>query len=246
MNHLEITDLHLRIGDKRILSVEHARFQCGQIYGIVGPSGSGKSTFLKLLNLLEKPTTGRLHFWGTELDLTAVSQASSLVIQRQMALVAQKPVMFQTTVYANVAMGLRFRRCDKATVHSRVMQALERVGMLEAAKQQASTLSGGEAQRIALARAIVLEPKLLLLDEPTASLDPQNVAIFEQVMRAIHQQGTTAIVIVTHNLPQARRLADECLFLHKGELVEMADTHTFFTAPVHAELADFLSGRMIY
>jgi tungstate transport system ATP-binding protein len=246
MPQLHLKHLHVAIEKKSILTVEQMSLACGKIYGIVGPSGSGKSTLLRVVNLLQKPLTGTMNYWGEEVDLTSLSHAKALAIQRQMAFVAQQPVMFHTSVFDNVAMGLRYRKLDRKTIRERVSEALQLVDLADRIHQQAATLSGGEAQRVALARAIVLNPRLLLLDEPTASLDPANVSIFEQVIKGIHQQRGTTIMIVTHNLPQAKRLADHCLFVHKGRIVESADTSTFFDQPQSQELADFISGRMIY
>ncbi|NGQ95877.1 ATP-binding cassette domain-containing protein [Brevibacillus sp. SYP-B805] len=245
MTGLRIHHLLVSAGNREILRIEQAAFATGRIHAVVGPSGAGKSTLLRAINLLERPVTGHLYFWEHELSLAAHSAAQALAIQRQMVLVAQQPVMFQATVFDNVALGLRYRKIDKQTIAAKVTRALERVELASIAKQQATTLSGGEAQRVALARAIVLEPRLLLLDEPTASLDPYNVTIIEQVIRSLNREQGTTVIMVTHNLAQARRLADACLFLHKGQLVEMSDADTFFRSPRSAELQDFLSGRMI-
>lgn len=243
---LELRNIVVKPEKRCILSIDEIRFPAGSICGIVGPSGSGKSTFLKVINLLIKPSRGTMHFFGTDLDLPSLTYKRGLPMQRQMALVAQKPVMFQTTVFENAAMGLRFRRLRQAEIEGKVEKALALVGLDRYAGQQATTLSGGEAQRIALARALVLEPRLLLLDEPTANLDPSNVAIFENVIRTIHQETGTIFLIVTHHLMQAKRLADHCLFFYQGNLMESADTQTFFSRPKSKELQSFISGEMIY
>ncbi|MFM1651822.1 phosphate ABC transporter ATP-binding protein [Brevibacillus sp. B_LB10_24] len=246
MEQLYLKHLNVVMEKKSILIVEQISLSCGKIYGIVGPSGSGKSTLLRVVNLLQKPHAGTMNYWGEEVDLASLPHAKALAIQRQMAFVAQQPVMFHTSVFDNVAMGLRYRKLDRKTIRQRVSEALELVDLGDRIHQQAATLSGGEAQRAALARAIVLKPRLLLLDEPTASLDPANVSIFEQVIKGIHRQTGMTIMIVTHNLPQAKRLADHCLFVHKGRIVESADTSDFFAQPKSQELEDFISGRMIY
>jgi len=246
MPDLQLQDILVKPGKREILRLEQLTLKESEIYAIVGPSGSGKSTFLKVINLLVKPVQGKMHFFGQELSLPHLSGSSRLMVQREMAFVAQKPVMFQTTVFENVAMGLRYRGIDRPTIQKRVDEALEQVGLLESAGQAAHTLSGGEAQRVALARALVLQPKLLLLDEPTSNLDPKNVSIFEQVTRNIHQTFQTTILIVTHHLHQARRLASHCLFIHEGKLVEMADTDSFFQTPKAEDLKAFLSGQMVY
>lgn len=246
MNQLTVKNVSIVHEQRSLLTIEEALFRKGKMYGLVGPSGAGKSTFLRVLNFLQRPNTGVANYWGEEVNLTALSPIRSLPLQRLMAYVAQKPVMFQCSVFDNVALGLRFRRMDKKNIRERVMDALELVGLRDYADQLAITLSGGEAQRIALARAIVLQPRLLLLDEPTANLDPGNVVIFEQVLKSIHEQGNSTILIVTHNLAQAKRLTEECLFVYKGRIEEWNDTPAFFSSPRSRELADFLSGRMIY
>lgn len=245
MNRLKLKDLEVSYEGRTILQVEQAIFERGRIYGIVGPSGAGKSTLLRVMNLLEKPTRGSMQLFGTDVELPSLTYRKGVPIQRKMAFVAQRPSMFQATVFDNVALGLRYRNLDKSTVQKRVEHALGLVELSPLARQRAQTLSGGEAQRIALARALACEPELLLLDEPTASLDPYNISIFERVIQQVNHQQHTTILMITHNLPQAKRLADACLFLHKGRLVELADTHTFFHHPASAELQDFVSGRMI-
>lgn len=245
MNRLELHQLEVTFGGRVVLQVEEAVFERGKIYGIVGPSGAGKSTLLRVMNLLEKPARGSMHLFGSRVDLPTLSYRHSVPIQRQMAFVAQKPSMFQASVFDNVALGLRYRKLDRKQIRSRVEEALELVELSHLHSQQAQTLSGGEAQRIALARALACEPKLLLLDEPTASLDPYNISIFERVIQKYNRDGRTTTLMITHNLPQAKRLADACLFLHKGRIVEQADTETFFQRPVSGELQDFVFGRMI-
>lgn len=245
MNRLEMHNLEVAYGERVVLQVEQAIFERGRIYGIVGPSGAGKSTLLRVMNLLEKPASGHMHLFGSNVDLPTLTYRKSVPIQRQMAFVAQKPSMFQSTVFDNVALGLRYRKMDRARIKSRVEEALELVELSHLRAQHAQTLSGGEAQRIALARALVCEPDLLLLDEPTASLDPYNISIFERAIQAVHREKHTTTLMITHNLPQAKRLAQACLFLHKGRIVERADTDTFFHRPASEELQDFVFGRMI-
>ncbi len=245
MNRLELHDLEVTFGGRTVLQVEQAVFERGRIYGIVGPSGAGKSTLLRAINLLEKPARGRMDLFGSMVDLSTLSYRQGVPIQRQMAFVAQKPSMFHATVFDNVALGLRYRKLDRNQISMRVEAALEQVELTHLRSQQAQTLSGGEAQRIALARALVCEPDLLLLDEPTASLDPYNITIFERVIQMFNRDSRTTTLMITHNLPQAKRLADACLFLHKGRIVEQADTDRFFQRPVSEELQDFVFGRMI-
>jgi tungstate transport system ATP-binding protein len=246
MNALVIENLTVTSAGRNLLSIPAASYNEGTIYGIVGPSGAGKSTFLRVLNFLERPHSGNLSFMGQKVDLNTISHSKSLPLQRQMAFVAQKPVMFQTTVFENVAMGLAFRGVPQGKRVEQVMKALELVGLGSLAERKATSLSGGEAQRIALARALVLEPKLLLLDEPTSNLDPTNVSIIEQVITRIHKEHSMIVLMVTHHLQQARRLADQCMFLYQGQIVEQNDTEAFFESPRSETLQDFISGKMVY
>lgn len=245
MDRVEVRNLEVTYGNRTVLAVDRIAFERGGFYGIVGPSGAGKSTLLRVMNLLEKPVSGHLHLFGKEVDLTSLSYAQGLPLQRQMGFVAQKPSMFQASVFDNVALGLRYRKKSQTQIQALVEEALELVELSHVCDQRANTLSGGEAQRIALARTLVYEPSLLLLDEPTASLDPYNISIFERVIQTIHRQKQTTILMITHNLPQARRLAQTCLFVNNGRIVERSDTEAFFHRPRCTELADFISGRMI-
>ncbi|GIO04654.1 phosphate import ATP-binding protein PstB [Brevibacillus reuszeri] len=245
MNRLELQNVTVTYDERTILDVDHISFERGKMYGIVGPSGAGKSTLLRVINLLEKPRRGSMGFFGTQVELASLTHAKGLSIQRQMGYVAQKPSMFHASVFDNVALGLRYRKLDRSQIQALVHEALQYVELSHLANQRANTLSGGEAQRTALARALVYEPALLLLDEPTASLDPSNIKIFERVIQLINQKKKTTILMITHNLPQARRLAEVCLFLFHGRIVEYSETDTFFSRPACHELQDFVSGRMI-
>jgi tungstate transport system ATP-binding protein len=161
--------------------------------------------------------------------------------------VFQRPVLLQRTVEANVAYGLRLRGGQGAKeAAKRVTQSLQEVGLAELARAPARTLSGGEAQRVALARAMVLAPDALLLDEPTANLDPYNVALIEQIVRRLNQEHGTTIVLVTHNVFQAHRLATRVALLLEGRIVEAADAKSFFERPQDPRTAAFVRGDMVY
>jgi tungstate transport system ATP-binding protein len=203
---------------------------------IVGPSGSGKSTLLRLLQFLEQPTLGSITFDGRSID-----HQPSLETRRRVATVFQRPMLLDRSVRENVAFGLRIRRARE--IDRLVEQALDRVGLLSYARAKARTLSGGEAQRVALARAIVLQPEALLLDEPTANLDPYNVGLIENLIRD-HDRMT--IVLVTHNIFQAKRLADRVGLLLNGKLIELASTDQFFNAPIDPRTRSFINGEMVY
>jgi tungstate transport system ATP-binding protein len=226
-------------GGRSVLALDALLVEEGESLALLGPSGAGKSTLLRLLNFLEPPDTGRIIYRSSILN-SALPPPLSL--RREVTTVFQRPILLDTTVRGNVAYGLRLRdqRDDQA-----VDAVLNRVGLAHMANVRAHTLSGGEAQRVALARAIVLKPRVLLLDEPTANLDPYNVSLIEAIVRELHQRGTT-IVIVTHNIFQARRLADRAALLLDGRLVEIGTVQQIFAAPRHPRTAAFISGEMVY
>jgi tungstate transport system ATP-binding protein len=245
-NAFELNKIKVTVSGKTILSIPHLLIPSSLKLALIGPSGAGKSTLLRMLNLLQPPATGELHFYNESIVPQSLSMKKKLRIQRQMAFVFQKPVMFDTSVFNNVAIGLKFRGWDKLDISKRVMWALERVGLEDCKDRHAHTLSGGEAQRIALARSIATQPKVLLLDEATANLDPTNVHIFEKVIDRLHQETNMTVLMVTHNLAQAQRIANTSIFICHGEVLEVAQTESFFNQPKNPKLQDFLEGRMIY
>ena len=236
-----LRDVTVRYGSRAVLAIDELDIHAGEVLAIVGPSGAGKSTLLRLLNFLQPPTTGTVHFDGIAFS---AERDVPLSVRRRVTTVFQRPVLLKRTVESNVAYGLRLRgeRDSAADIGT----TLEEVGLGGLAKQPARTLSGGEAQRVALARAMVLRPDALLLDEPTANLDPYNVGLIEQIVARLNREHGTTIVLVTHNVYQARRLAQRVLFLLDGREIEVADTHTFFEAPKDARTGAFVRGEMVY
>ncbi len=228
-------------GGRRVLDIAELEIHRGEIFALVGPSGAGKSTLLRLLNFLELPDTGCVRFLDLEFS---AGRSIPLPVRRRVTTVAQRPVLLSRTVSANVRFGLQLRGMRDAA--GQVETALEQVGLAALARQQARTLSGGEAQRVALARAMVLEPDVLLLDEPTANLDPYNVGLIEDTVRAFNLERGTTVVLVTHNVFQARRLAQRIAFMLDGRLIEMASAGAFFSAPSDPRTAAFVRGEMVY
>jgi tungstate transport system ATP-binding protein len=226
---------------RRVLEVDNLKIARGEVLGIVGPSGAGKSTLLRLLNFLEAPTTGRVRFLDLEFD---AQQAMPLDYRRRVTTVFQRPILLNRSVQANVGFGLQLR--GERDRQDPVAAALERVGLANLARQRARTLSGGEAQRVALARAIVLQPEVLLLDEPTANLDPYNIGLIEDIVMGLNRELGTTLVLVTHNVFQAKRLAHRVALLLEGRVVEVADVEPFFERPADARTASFVRGEMIY
>lgn len=237
----EISNLTRSYAGRQVLNIEHLRVHSGEILSLVGPSGSGKSTFLRLLNFLEPPDSGTIHFQGTAFG---AARSAPLAVRRKVTTVWQRPVLLSRHVRANVEFGLKLRGARDST--ALVDSALEQVGLRHLANQQARTLSGGEAQRVALARAMVIKPDVLLLDEPTANLDPYNVALIEEIVRTLNQEQRTTLVLVTHNVFQAHRLAHRVAFILDGRLVEVSDVATFFDHPTDPRTAAFVRGDMVY
>ena len=224
-----------------ILQKINLQLERGKIHVIIGPSGVGKSVLLRLLNLLEGPTSGEIYFDGR-----ALKENNHLELQRRMTLVFQKPALFNTSVYENVVYGLKVRGKNRRLTAKKAKKALGVVGLKGYEHKRARNLSGGEKQRVAIARAMVLEPEILFLDEPTSDLDPRNVAIIEELIKYINKEFKTTVVIATHNMFQARRLAHEASFLFGGRIIESGNAQEIFTNPKDRRILKFIEGKMIF
>ncbi len=231
-------------GTRNVLEVDSLSIYPGEILALVGPSGAGKSTLLRLLNFLEPPSQGRVRFHTY--DFTPANDAP-LDLRRRVTMVFQHPMLLNRSVDANVRFGLELRgaRSTRDT-KERVAAALAEVGLEHLPHQKAGTLSGGEAQRVALARALVMQPEVLLLDEPTANLDPYNVGLIEKIIQHRNRHAGTTLVLVTHNVFQAKRLAQRVAFLLDGRLIEVSDVDAFFNQPTDPRTAVFVRGEMVY
>jgi tungstate transport system ATP-binding protein len=227
-----------RYGERTVLHIDRLEVFAGETLCLIGPTGAGKSTLLRLLAGLEPPTAGELRFGEYRLG-----RDLPLEVQRRIALVFQRPLLLTGTVQTNVEYGLKLRGRRRDTV---VTALLDRLGLSAFASRFARTLSGGETQLVALARALVLEPEILLLDEPTANLDPARVVRAEEVVRELRGERGTTLVWATHNLFQARRVADRTALLLDGRLVEVGPTHEFFERPRDPRTAAFVRGEMVY
>jgi tungstate transport system ATP-binding protein len=226
---------------RRVLQVDTLQIQRGEVFAVVGPSGAGKSTLLRLLNFLEPPTTGRIRFLDVEFG---ANRPMPLGHRRRVTTVFQRPILLSRSVQANVAYGLSLRGLHDPD--GKIESALKQVGLQDLARQRARTLSGGEAQRVALARAIVLQPDVLLLDEPTANLDPFNVGLIEEIVTALNRQRGTTVVLVTHNVFQAKRLSRRVALMLEGQIIEVAEVEQFFESPQDSRTAAFVRGEMVY
>lgn len=220
-------------GRRTILDRVSLTLTAGTRTALLGPNGAGKSVLLRLMHGLIPPTSGAVR-WNDE-------DAGSL--RRRQAMVFQRPVLFRRSALANLRFALAVAGVPRVEREHRARNALARVGLSPIADQPALRLSGGEQQRLALARAWMLAPDVLFLDEPTANLDPGSTAEIERIVQAIHDGGTK-IVLVTHNLGQAKRLADEIVFLSGGRLRERSEAARFFRRPTTAEALAYLEGEL--
>lgn len=205
----------------------------GEIFALLGPSGSGKTTLLKILALIEKPSSGEVYF-----NEERVSDKNLQQMRMQATMIFQKTVVFNTTIYNNVAYGLKLRKIPENKIKEKVNDILKIVKLENFEKRLANRLSGGEQQRVALARALVLGAKLVLLDEPTANLDPRNAAIIEEVISTANRDLGTAIVFATHNIFQARSLPQRIALLKNGR-IEQSGTSTEVFSSLSKTLASF-------
>ncbi len=222
---LKVRNLKKIYNNQIVLDIDSLSFEKSKIYAIVGPNGSGKTTLINILNLLEKPNEGQIFFQET--DIHNPSNSEILKIRRQMTLVHQKPFLFQTTVFNNVAYGLKLRRLPHHDREGRVKNALKMVGLPGFEKRDAHQLSGGEAQRVVIARSLAIEPEILFLDEPTANIDQRYIDVIERIIKKINLEMKTTVIFTTHDLSQAYRLADKIVSLLDGKIVQHVPENIF-------------------
>lgn len=236
--HIKVEDLHKSFGKLDVLKGITTSINKGEVIAIIGPSGSGKSTFLRCLNLLETPTSGRV--WIGEEDLTD-KKTNIMKIRQNVGMVFQHFHLFpHKTVLENLTYApMKVKGESQSEAENKARELLKSVGLSDKADQYPNRLSGGQKQRVAIARALAMSPDVMLFDEPTSALDPEMVNEVLDVMKSLAHTGMT-MAIVTHEMGFAREVADRILFLDGGVLVEETSPTEFFTAPKSKRAADFL------
>ncbi|PPD58575.1 ABC transporter ATP-binding protein [Dehalogenimonas etheniformans] len=240
---LEANGLIKRYGQTDIIKGISLSVEAGETIAFIGPSGAGKSTLLRLLDLLELPSGGTIALQGTRVGR---KNSERLEFRRRMSFVHQKPLVFSSSVFDNVAQPLKWRGFKKEDLHERVGKALALVGMEHYSSRAAKTLSGGETQRIAIARSLVTDPEILFLDEPTANLDPPSTARVEELITKIIKTQNLTVVMATHDLAQGQRLAGRIGVLMNGELMQLAKSDEIFLAPACRAVAEFIGIENIF
>lgn len=206
---LYIKNLKKVYGDKTVVDIDELEVEEGIITGITGPNGSGKSTLMNIIGGLEKEYTGSIYYNGSQLNRD---------VALNMTYVFQKPYLFKRRVYDNIAYPLKLRKVSKDEEISKVNEIICKLEIEDLINKKGHLLSGGESQKVALARALVFKPKLLLLDEPTSNIDPESIKIMEREILRFHKQTEATIIIVTHNLDQAQRICDNILYIQDGKV----------------------------
>ncbi|RQG97768.1 amino acid ABC transporter ATP-binding protein [Natrarchaeobius chitinivorans] len=253
---LTADDVHHGYGTDPVFEGVSLTVAPGEVLAIIGPSGVGKSTLLRLLALFDEPDGGAIEFGGEA--VWDVSERKRLDYRRRIGMVFQEASLFDASVRRNAEYGLRVRkpwsdrlRHELATLVGRTngtgdaIDALETVGLREKAEQDAASLSGGEAQRVAFARALAYDPEMLLLDEPTSDLDPRNTAVLEDAVLEARNRGI-GVVIATHDMHQAERIADRVAVLLENQIIEVGETERIFEMPRDDRTRKFIDGELIY
>ncbi|MBI4985190.1 MAG: phosphate ABC transporter ATP-binding protein [Rhodocyclales bacterium] len=228
---IRLANIHFTPGGRSVLAGLDLDIEADGITVVLGPNGAGKTVLLRMLAGLQAPDGGEIRWNGDSRPAAGI------------AMVFQHPLLLRSSVFHNAALGLKPLRLNRAEAQQRTRQALERVGLAHRGEDSARLLSGGERQRLALARAWAMRPQLLLLDEPTAALDPSATEAVECIVREIRTDGTR-ILMTTHNLGQALRISDEIVFLSSGRVIERAPAERFFARPQTADAKLFIQGEL--
>ncbi|PVX27522.1 MAG: ABC transporter ATP-binding protein, partial [Candidatus Bathyarchaeum sp.] len=222
-NILQLRDVEKSFNDVTALQNVNLVIERGKITTLLGPSGSGKTTLLRIIAGLEKPTNGTLFYENTQ-----ITESEQSFLRQKATLVFQKSLFFDTTVYNNIAYGLKINELPKEEIASKVSESLSLVRLDGFENRRAKKLSGGEQQRVSLARALVLDREILLLDEPTVNLDPKNVSIIEETINRVNQEKKTTIVVATHNMFQAEAISQNVALILDGTVKQTGTQQKIF------------------
>lgn len=225
----ELNNVVRTFGPRTVLAIDSLSFEARKIYALIGPNGAGKTTLLNQLAFLDQPSRGEIRFKSTPVTY---DQASLTKLRHRVVLVDQNPILFSGSVWKNIEFGLKVRKIPKNERAQKIEQALERVTMSEFAHSDVHGLSGGEVRRVALARALALEPEVLLCDEPTANVDREHQEIILKILSRANEIRHTTIIFSTHYLSQSRQIADQTLLLQNGRLSTNMEENVFHTRVV--------------
>lgn len=242
---IEIKGLCKKFGDQQVLDHIDLKIEKGKVVVVIGPSGTGKSTLLRCINVLEKPEEGHIRLEGFEADFSAISKQDIQTLRSRTSMVFQNSNLYRNkTVLQNITTPLTLVKKIKREEAERTgVELLAKVGMLEKKDAYPETLSGGEKQRVGIARAMAVNPDIILFDEPTSALDPELVNEVLDVIRELARQHTT-MLIVTHEMKFARSVADEIVFMEGGHIVEQASPEKFFSNPQKERTRQFIQTNM--
>lgn len=235
--NIKVKNVRKSYGSRVVLNIDNLNFEEGKIHGILGQNGSGKSTFMKILAGLEEGDCGEVTYNGLELNPE---------IMKFMTYSEQSAYLLRRTVFENIAYPLIIRRVSKNIIHDKVNEIMDKFEIYKLKDQIATKLSGGESQKVALARAMIFEPKLLIVDEPTANIDPNSTKIIERNLIELNKARETTILIVTHNIAQCSRICDNTIFMQDGKLIEIGNTKKILTSPQSIEAKGFIDFEYNY
>lgn len=207
---IHITNLLKKYHDKAVVDIDHTQFNSGTIYGITGDNGAGKTTLLKIIAGLERYDAGEILYSGVPLEQGMMKKITYL---------SQTPYLMRTSVYENIVYPLKIRNVDPMTIQKKVAHIMDELQITELKNQLATQLSGGESQKVALARALVFDPEVLLLDEPTASIDPATIETIEEAITKRNKRQKMTVIMISHNMDQVKRMCDEIVYMKKGKKI---------------------------
>lgn len=237
---LKLANLKILRDGQPVLDIAQFSINSGEVIGVIGPNGAGKTTFMMAISGLLEADSGEFQFCGRP-----VQPHRDLSYRRRLAIVMQSPLLLRNSVYENIAAGLKFRQVPRAEMKARIAEWLERLGILQLRDRPAHDLSGGEAQRVSLARAFVLQPDLILLDEPFSALDAPTRARLVSDLKAILSSAGTSAIFITHDLDEALTLSDRVAVLMKGQLRQVGSPQEIFAQPADPEVAHFTGVDMV-